>query len=60
MSKKGDFENPKVINRYFSTKSVLEQYGFVNSTVPSVRKNSTIRGPPVFIFHITKLNKSLT
>ena len=46
-AKKGDFENPKVINRDFSTKSVPEKYGFLNSTVPWGRKNSTIWGPPV-------------
>jgi hypothetical protein len=29
-------------------KSVPEKYGFLNSTVPWGRKNSTIWGPPVF------------
>ena len=31
----------------FSTKSVPDCYGFLNSTVPWVRKNRTIWGPPV-------------
>ena len=42
MSKKGDFEMPKVINPDSSTKTVPEQYDFVNSD-----KNSTIWGVPV-------------
>ena len=47
MSKKGDFEIPKVINPDFSTKTVPDQYGFLNSTVPWVHKNRTIWGVPV-------------
>ena len=33
MSKKGDFENPKVPNYYFSTKSVFNYCGFSKSAV---------------------------
>ena len=44
---KWDFENAEVINCDFSTKSVPEQYGFLNNTVPWGPKNSTIQGPPV-------------
>ena len=45
MSKKWDFENPNVINYNFSTKSVPEQYGFLNSAVPWGRKP----GDPLYI-----------
>ena len=33
MTQKGDFENPKVPNRDFGTKSVPDQYAFSNSAV---------------------------
>ena len=56
MSKKGDFENLKVINHDFSTKSVPEYYGFLNSTVPWGRKNSNIWGPPAFRSFLMYLN----
>ena len=46
---KGDFENPRVINCNFSTKSVPDYYGFCNSTVPWGHKNRTIWGVPVYI-----------
>ena len=36
--KRGDFENPKVINRNFSTILVPDKYGFCNSTVPGGTK----------------------
>ena len=51
ISKKGDFENPKGINHTFDTKSVPDQYGFLNSMVPWVHKNCTIWGPPLFKFY---------
>ena len=41
MSKKGDFENPKVPNRDFSTKSVSDLCGFSNSAVCWGPKNCT-------------------
>ena len=44
MSKKGDFENPKVPNRDFSTKSVPDYCGFSNSAVYWRPKNLTNRG----------------
>ena len=47
MSENGDFENPKAINHDFSTKSIPEQYGFLNTMVPWGRKNRTIWGLPV-------------
>jgi hypothetical protein len=47
MSKKGDFENLKVQNRDFSTKSVPDSCGFPNSAVCWGPKNSTNRGIPV-------------
>ena len=47
MSKKGDFENPKVPNRDFSTKSVSDQCGFSNSAVCWGPKNRTNWGIPV-------------
>ena len=46
MSKKGDFENPKIQN--FSTKSVPDQCGFCHNTVPLCPKIITIQGTPVF------------
>ena len=47
MSKKGDFENPKVINGHFSAKSVPKQYGFLNSTVPWECK-TVLSGDPLY------------
>ena len=38
MSKKRDFENPKVINRNFNTKSVPKWYGFLNSSLGSQKQ----------------------
>ena len=46
--KKGDFENPKVPNCYFSAKLVPDQCGFSNSAVCCGPKHSTNRGPPEF------------
>ena len=48
MSKKGDFENQKVPNRDFSTKSVPDLWGFPISAVCWGPKNRTNRGIPVF------------
>ena len=47
MSKNGDFENPKVPNNDFSTKSVFCYCGFSNRVVCYGPKNRTNRGIPV-------------
>ena len=47
MSKKEDFEIPKVINCSFSTKSAPTWYNFCNSTIPWEHIR-TIWGSPVF------------
>ena len=49
ISKKVDFENPKVQNCNFSTKSVPDQCGFSNSAIAWGPKNRTNREIPVQI-----------
>ena len=49
MSRKGDFEIPRVIKSIFSIISVPNKYSFWNSTVSWGRKNRTIWGLPVVI-----------
>ena len=44
---KGDFENPKIQNHNFSTKSVPDYCSFSNSAISLGPKNSTNQGIPV-------------
>ena len=50
LPKKVDFENSKVPNCNFSTKSVFNQCGFSNSAVCWGPKNRTIRGIPYILY----------
>ena len=59
MSKKGDFENPKVQIHDFSTTSVSNYCNFSNSAVCWGTKNSTNRGIRVFFKKIVKKNFDL-
>ena len=49
MSKKGDFENPKIQNNDFITKSFPNYCGFSNSVVSWAPKNRTNQGIPVIV-----------
>ena len=51
---KGDFENPKVINLDFSSKSIPEQYGMLNSKVSWGGAKTLISGDSLYSLKTAK------